>query len=1289
MKFHKIRIKNINSLSGDWHEIDLDADFKDVPLLLIMGPTGAGKTSILDAICLALFGQTPRQQGGGGDVGAMVNSHGTGESQVEVEFSLPDPAQGTRQRYLAVWKFWRAHGKPQGNPQAPRRALYMQRTPGDWGMPLVNSDKLKEIDPHFDKILDHLTLQDFLRSVMLAQGEFAALLKADSKEKAQILERLTNTEAYTRLGQLAFERWQRERAQLDSLQKQVEQHGTVSQDELIRLSARMEQGAHDLSALQCCMDYVGVRRDWFAQQQQLSARVSEAGEALGRAAEARQAADADFERLALDASARPARDSLRELRRLEQEQQQLGAQLPAAAAQCVAQTEALQTAQHAEASAEKKLQAAEDAYQAQKPAIRQAREAERDVKNAQQACDRARAKVQECKALVDDASAEVARQQAALDAAEQHHAQTTAQLGELSDGTHLSEQLPHVDAAWEIFRETAARLAPARARLDASRTEISRLEADYTAHGTMLAALREESQPIENELESARNLLAGELAGAERPRERRDQLDAAHRQVAAHQQALIELQTIAAERDKHSTDQTDLRAQIEAHTAQILELETALDALNTVRGTLRARQQQVEAEREQQRHRAAALELRRALQHDAACPVCGSCEHPALDQPHAPPADEDTEAHQQEMDRLAALLAELGGELEQAQAEEQQLVAQKNEHTTLRAQLEGRRALLEQSLQADRARAQAACTRAGQPDELADLTGTPFDDACQAAAAQFAKQLATLDAQRARLDQAEDQLSEAEAAFDAMRESIDERLQQQREAAQALEFARTTAAAAEVALDAARAESRGCAQRVSALLEEVGVPVAPAADDDAQPLEDALREAHARLDTWKQALEAHRAAESALQQAQHALQQEAQRRDHEAAQWQARQQEADQAAQALEHCAALLAEFIDALDGQSPTDAEALHDASIRAARAAREDALAARQEAEKALQAAQSHHDNLQQSLGEVDQKLEEIHEILAAQLAEIRAQNDALHDLDAVEGALLADDARAALQARCDEIRTALEHARIDEERARQLLAAHQAQCPADFDPVQYTQASLDAAHEQLARGVAEQNRRIGALQAQVERMAADLEALRDLQEKLERQREVFRGWEALKNLIGVGNGEAFKQFAQALQLGRIVDQANRWLRALHPRYELRIVGDRESGLPTLNFEVMDHDSADACRPLSTLSGGETFLISLALALALADQQQISAPMETLFLDEGFGTLDGDSLRNAMETLRRLYAGGGRRVVVISHVEALQREIPHQIVVRPVVNGRSRLEVVGALTARALPVS
>jgi exonuclease SbcC len=149
----------------------------------------------------------------------------------------------------------------------------------------------------------------------------------------------------------------------------------------------------------------------------------------------------------------------------------------------------------------------------------------------------------------------------------------------------------------------------------------------------------------------------------------------------------------------------------------------------------------------------------------------------------------------------------------------------------------------------------------------------------------------------------------------------------------------------------------------------------------------------------------------------------------------------------------------------------------------------------------------------------------------------------------------------------------------------------------------------------------------------------------------------WQQLNSLIGSADGAKYRKFAQGLTLDHLVYLANQQLERLHGRYQL---ARRSSG--ELELEVIDTWQADAARDTKTLSGGESFLVSLALALALSDLVSHKTSIDSLFLDEGFGTLDGETLEVALDALDNLNASG-KMIGVISHVEALKERIPVQL--------------------------
>jgi exonuclease SbcC len=176
-------------------------------------------------------------------------------------------------------------------------------------------------------------------------------------------------------------------------------------------------------------------------------------------------------------------------------------------------------------------------------------------------------------------------------------------------------------------------------------------------------------------------------------------------------------------------------------------------------------------------------------------------------------------------------------------------------------------------------------------------------------------------------------------------------------------------------------------------------------------------------------------------------------------------------------------------------------------------------------------------------------------------------------------------------------------------------------------------------------------------------------EIAKKIETQQSVLDRWSALSRLIGSADGKKYRNFAQGLTLEIMVSYANNQLSKLSDRYLL--IRDKEE---PLELNVMDNYQAGEIRSTKNLSGGESFIVSLALALGLSRMSSRNVRVDSLFLDEGFGTLDEDSLETALSTLAGLRQEG-KMIGVISHVGAMKERIGTKIVVQPVREGRSVL--------------
>ncbi len=198
------------------------------------------------------------------------------------------------------------------------------------------------------------------------------------------------------------------------------------------------------------------------------------------------------------------------------------------------------------------------------------------------------------------------------------------------------------------------------------------------------------------------------------------------------------------------------------------------------------------------------------------------------------------------------------------------------------------------------------------------------------------------------------------------------------------------------------------------------------------------------------------------------------------------------------------------------------------------------------------------------------------------------------------------------------------------------------------------------------------IAKINQQLESNKATIKRKKEYQNTFEKSKKEFLRWNKLKDLIGDGTGKKFSTFAQTLTLKQLILFTNKRLQSFSGRY--LIYSD-----PT-NQELMiiDQLQGNTERSVKTLSGGETFLVSLALALSLSDMASKNVKLESLFIDEGFGTLDDDTLENAINLLEKLQSENDKTVGVISHVKELKNRISVQIQLHKNSQGHSTIEII-----------
>ena len=344
------------------------------------------------------------------------------------------------------------------------------------------------------------------------------------------------------------------------------------------------------------------------------------------------------------------------------------------------------------------------------------------------------------------------------------------------------------------------------------------------------------------------------------------------------------------------------------------------------------------------------------------------------------------------------------------------------------------------------------------------------------------------------------------------------------------------------------------------------------------------------------------------------------------------------------------------------------------------------RQQLKSRVAEAQNHYQQTQLRLKTLEQHLSQLNGVITQQTrgleelrdgvnrAELKWQNvlndSPFADNEHFQRALLDKAERNGLTGLKQQLEQQLHEARGKLASAEASLKTHR-ENPA-------TTLSLDFTEEMVTEKLAELEQQIRCVN---QRQGEITQSLKEDDAKRQRQADLFRDiaarehqfqvWARLNGLIGSSKGDKFRKFAQGLTLDHLLILANRQLEQLHARYLLNRKSSDE-----LSLEVLDTWQGETARDIKTLSGGESFLVSLALALGLSDLVSDKTRIDSLFLDEGFGTLDQETLETALCALDSLNASG-KMVGIISHIEPLKERISTRIeVIKEAGLGYSRLD-------------
>ena len=1260
MKILRISLRNIASLAGN-HTVDFTkAPLANAGLFSISGQTGSGKSTLLDALCLALFAETPRlslvkgteamRDGDGnvqqGDVRNLLR-RGCGEGYAEVAFVGVDGGV-----YTARWMVRRARGRSEGNLQPSEHSLLRGNlSPGGNGEQAFAGTATEVKRAIIAKV--GLSFDQFRRAVLLAQGDFATFLKAKDTERAEILQALTGTERFEAISKAVFERNKLEEEKLSGLRLKLGAAVPLSEEARARAIEEISGAEEVYKEIEKQLAERRKQEEWFAVE---AARQSELLGARARVCECLARVESDAPRAKILQWVQTASIEARPRRQTEQE---VESKIQAA----MQRSSALQQEERKLAGA---LELAKGLHEVASNALREVsnrqKEAVRDIASAR-ALDVELNPLRDALAVADK---EHLGAKETFAKAEKDLFRLNGELEQIGEQKRVLQKkvagLSHFEpfasdaGAWmERFKAEAKLLKKtqeAKRELQLSRNDAAQALRNLQQISEKLPELREQSAAAEKAL--------GEAVGKAESFHAEEIL-AQRRNATILRDALTELK-LHLETQKRALEEQVLREAA----LQTLEARIASDGvlqadLRTVK--IPAAQASFDAAQDSLRLAAAAaseqaLVLRQALITGEACPVCGSCEHPNA-----------AGGNMVEKKMLAALMQGL---------RDKESVLQQ-----LKADLAGLEPVFEERKKQVTEVKRVLNSLAAQIKDLGGYTpalsecavifrmlGEQRDVELKRREEQTTELLKSLDHRDEARITAEKEAKAFLADFEKKQKALNESESAEKAARNVNENAVEACSKKEADLAAMESELAAAFKEVLPVLEALN-PAVEKHEDKGFEFErydyEEDREAYfewfergskewnlcfPRLTTLGLAEASKLEQLAPLAEAKEEAHRALQARTEAQLKALCRVKEKKEARSRL-------------LGGSSADEferkiTEALETASIREAESRRKCI-----EEEQALGSQRVLLEDHTKNVASLGLQLSTAKADMNGWLSEfgLREGRDLKRqELDVWLGREVqwVESERRNLKEGEEKLATVRGHASALQKQLEEHLQARS--CSDDLETVKSEVV-------RLAAEVASAGEVMDAKRLVIAGDNARAKESGELRRELEAQEKKALPWQKLNSLIGSKEGAKFRDIAQQWTLEILLKHANAQLNLLSARYRLERLRD------SLNLIITDLEMG-AQRSVHSLSGGESFLVSLGLALGLASLTSSRLLIESLFIDEGFGSLDSETLRVALNALSHLESQG-RKVGVISHVSEMVDAIPVQVRVVRGNGGASRIVV------------
>ena len=1219
MKILGVRFKNLNSLTGEWHIDFTHPDYASDGIFAITGPTGAGKTTILDAVCLGLYGRTPRLDKVTKSSNEIM-SRQAGECYAEVTFET------RKGRYRCHWSQHRARKRPDGELQPARHEI------SDADSQKVLESKINQVGALIEDATG-MDFERFTRSMLLAQGGFAAFLQASPDKRAPILEQITGTDIYSRISVKVHERCREEREKLELLQSELKGIQVLNEDEERALQSDLTEKQGRESELAGKVDDMRKALNWldgiFALEREL-----EGLDKIYRDFEMRRAAfEPEANKLEKSRKALGLEGDYKGVVALRRQQGIEAKELDGATAALPEKDKTCAAALTARQSAETELNGAKTRQTAEADTIKKVRELDARLSEKQKQVEEKDKALGDGEKLAKEYKANIEKTDQALKQSRKDlKAVDDYQIEHAADAA-LVTNLAAIGKAFALLLDTEAKhtkardeLAAAAGKKEAAVATCKKIETDHDN-------LRKAFEKDQGELKRLVDEIGAILKGREISQWRSESEGLKERE-----RLLVQTNDVIERIEKTGATLNNMIANLETSKALYVEIMNEIKSFHTRKSLLEKDIEGMETQASLLSRIRDLEEDRKHLEDGKPCPLCGATDHPYA------------KGNVPELNKAEAALKKTKTEFKNVSEKLSTLESVRARKEAEIRHVEKEMAEKKAALETDEKQCADALLRLGTDfSSFSTLEG------------RAAKVREELPGVRAKMVEAAGIIAAAEekskkeksaqAALEKTRRTFDDSVKALRDAGHKLETAGLEHARLIKACDALAEEADKTRTAALQDVEPFGIVKIPSTGP-----EEILKVLTERKNTWEAKQSEKAGHEKKISDLKADINKDnavlvSLEKDLTAR----RKERGDLVTEYEALCSSRRDMF-----GEKNSDQE--------------EKRLADAVElAGKALEQAREEYMKKEKEIGALKEKIEFLKGNIGRRADELAQAEQNLNERIKKTGfedeadylsSCMAEDERRLLDEREKSLikeKTELDARRKDRtqalanereknltDRSGEALKEHLGACDAELK-----QARLDIGG--IIKSFAENEKLKERLQERTKGMEA-------------RKKECAR-WDGLHQLIGSADGKKFRNFAQGLTFEMMTAHANRQLKKMTDRYLLI----RDATQP-LELNVIDNYQAGEVRSTKNLSGGESFIVSLALALGLSHMASQNVRVDSLFLDEGFGTLDDDALETALETLAGLQQEG-KLIGVISHVSALKERIGTQIQVTPETGGRSSL--------------